>query len=1420
MEVSGDAGVTVAEDSGDAGITAAQVVAAEESTAAEVVAVHVAASDASVDDGAEASDAEAQAETKSAVAIAAAEAAIAAAAASKETAAAEALAAAAMREDTLTAARAEAEAATAAVAAAAAAAGLVLSEADAMEATAKAARVEAGKAETRRATAERSLAALAADLAGFVQREREHDLLAAAAAAEVKTLEVACQDADAKSLDAAAKSEAAFARIAAASDEKARANQAGTARADAAGNAVRTASVAAETAAGVEAGERRRVSEARVALTAAEKAAASTARADEDRTAIVAKSQRKADNADEARSAAEDAARRKEAQAKQLRDTAATLAVMAADDSAQSSLAAATAGSATTAERAAAALQATVLQAEHVLARTRTEVVAASAEASGAAAAAAAAAEVRDEAASEETAASKRLAETVAALQTARTALEAAQREAAAASAGQRDTAKLSAAAAADAKRGHAKADHFAQSAKAAAAKAAAALHTAQETQQSADSKLAAAQASAVPSRAAYEKAAGERLHPLVALAESAALKAEALEAKAAAAKSSAIEDAATSEGRAQAALAEAQAAVAAAEGHAAAAAAEERKVAARRAAEEAEEVGVAEAAAVQTAAEAALRQAQDAISRAASGESTGTVRAARGAASAAGTFTRSTVAEVAAEALPSPTSGVRARLGARAGATEGATAATVPEAGAEGASPSRRPAYAGPALDFTIASPLPPGASPDALRLLAPAGRATARPPGGGGAPLVYIPGLDGSGEGVRLQVPALIAAGYDVRCLKVPVGNREGWPGLTRAAAVLLRADLPSVAAAGGATVVAESFFAPLALMLAAEAPELVSRLVLINPAVNSGSSDAAGTDTSSASSSQRSAMPDVPLATLASAAEAVAGLGLLELAPGAVYDAALQVAAALAVETTRVGGGAGARGVHASGMVMPGDGLPPAAAAWRLSLWRAARLPDRYLHGVAQRTLIVVAARDRVLPSLQQGARLARLLPNAARVVFADSGHALLLEDDFDLAAVMDCHGIYPPGGSAAAPTASSDADDVGEQVLGSSPSRSGSGAAAGGFEALREARARSPVAEEDLDVLGRWLEPWKLIASPAILGTKNLPDPIATWHGAGGDGGKAKPRPILFVGNHSGAGALDLPLLVHELHLRGYVARALAHPAAWFSPLGAAIERFGGVKATPYAAYRLLKEGSHVLLFPGGNDEVGKGEGGSVELRWKAHADFVRMAARFDAIIVPFAALGAEDAGVLNGFGGSASAAAGPLLEALFGDPALSEVGISEGGNRGLGIASLVVPSLQRVYFKFGAPLEASAFVGGADGRSDGFEGGSEELAAAVRESVMAGIAELEEVRRTDPQREFSDRAAATAQALIPDSASLAAAFSSLLSNPFDLFSGLMGGQSAGPSKETGRAAGGRGAREAAPVAGAESAGEKGVEDDVK
>lgn len=50
------------------------------------------------------------------------------------------------------------------------------------------------------------------------------------------------------------------------------------------------------------------------------------------------------------------------------------------------------------------------------------------------------------------------------------------------------------------------------------------------------------------------------------------------------------------------------------------------------------------------------------------------------------------------------------------------------------------------------------------------------------------------------------------------------------------------------------------------------------------------------------------------------------------------------------------------------------------------------------------------------------------------------------------------------------------------------------------------------------------------------------------------------------------------------------RGLAHPGHWKGPLGPIFEAFGAVKASPMSAYKLLKEGEAVLLFPGGGREV--------------------------------------------------------------------------------------------------------------------------------------------------------------------------------------------------------------------------------------
>jgi 1-acyl-sn-glycerol-3-phosphate acyltransferase len=88
--------------------------------------------------------------------------------------------------------------------------------------------------------------------------------------------------------------------------------------------------------------------------------------------------------------------------------------------------------------------------------------------------------------------------------------------------------------------------------------------------------------------------------------------------------------------------------------------------------------------------------------------------------------------------------------------------------------------------------------------------------------------------------------------------------------------------------------------------------------------------------------------------------------------------------------------------------------------------------------------------------------------------------------------------------------------------------------------------------------------QILTSPLVSGAETLPDAAAEPR-----------RPILFVGNHTLFGLYDSPILVYELFLRGFHARGLAHPAHWTSGVGPVFERYGNVKSSKFAAYRLLK-----------------------------------------------------------------------------------------------------------------------------------------------------------------------------------------------------------------------------------------------------
>ena len=73
-------------------------------------------------------------------------------------------------------------------------------------------------------------------------------------------------------------------------------------------------------------------------------------------------------------------------------------------------------------------------------------------------------------------------------------------------------------------------------------------------------------------------------------------------------------------------------------------------------------------------------------------------------------------------------------------------------------------------------------------------------------------------------------------------------------------------------------------------------------------------------------------------------------------------------------------------------------------------------------------------------------------------------------------------------------------------------------------------------------------------------------------------------------------------------------------------GSSFENFGAVVVSPRNYYRLLQTGQNVLLFPGGAKEALSGDR-NYPLQWvQTKTDFVRTAARFNAIIIPFSAIG--------------------------------------------------------------------------------------------------------------------------------------------------------------------------------------------------
>jgi pimeloyl-ACP methyl ester carboxylesterase len=237
-----------------------------------------------------------------------------------------------------------------------------------------------------------------------------------------------------------------------------------------------------------------------------------------------------------------------------------------------------------------------------------------------------------------------------------------------------------------------------------------------------------------------------------------------------------------------------------------------------------------------------------------------------------------------------------------------------------------------------------------------------------------VYLPGMDGSGRLLQPQLERLERF-FEPRCLAIPEGDRQGWPGLASQVAAQLEA-LAIEAPGRPRYLCGESFGGCLALEIAAQAPQSFERLILVNPA----------------SSFARQAL-------LGWGAPWVRWIGSW------IYQLSAYAFLPLLIELPRVSG------QDRQALVEDMRRLSPETVSWRLTMLSQFRLRPAALARLEQPVLIVVAECDRLLPSIAEGEYLARLFPLSTQVRLPYSGHACLLEAEVRLDDILAEAGFLP-------------------------------------------------------------------------------------------------------------------------------------------------------------------------------------------------------------------------------------------------------------------------------------------------------------------------------------------------------------------------------------------------------------------------
>lgn len=446
----------------------------------------------------------------------------------------------------------------------------------------------------------------------------------------------------------------------------------------------------------------------------------------------------------------------------------------------------------------------------------------------------------------------------------------------------------------------------------------------------------------------------------------------------------------------------------------------------------------------------------------------------------------------------------------------------------------------------------------------------------------LLFLPGMDGTGLGLTLHHKALGKA-FEVRCLHIPVHDRTPFEGLVKLVEEAIKLEY-ALSPNKPIYLVGDSFGGCLALAVAARNPTVDLVLILVNPATSFGRSQL---------------QPLFPMLEVLPDELHVTVPFLLGFIMGdPVKMASVKIGNNIPptkkVEQLSYNLTALLPCLPELANIIPRDTL-----LWKLELLKsAASYANSRLHAVKAEVLVLASGADNMLPSANEAQRLAGSLQNCRVRNFKDSGHTLLLEDGIGLLTIIKGTCMYRRQSRRHdlvkdfIPPSMTEFRYAMDQVVGLFRSVTGS-------------------------VMFSTLEDGKIVK-----GLSGVPDE----------------GPVLLVGYHMLLGLELISVIDEFLSQKGIMLRGIAHPELFTGKTESVssefslidwVKVFGGVPVSATNLFKLLSTKSHVLLYPGGAREALHFKGEEYKLIWPDHPEFVRMAARFGATIVPFGAVGEDD-----------------------------------------------------------------------------------------------------------------------------------------------------------------------------------------------